>query len=195
MISQTMDRQEIDSMFSESVYFSNPIGSLTINAGSGDDVVTISSIDSAYNAALTINGGTGNDAVNLNADISFAAGKNLSIDLQDDDLTPGVDQINFGSNTDLVLAGTGVAVLKASRNIILNAGSSIVTMHGNLTLEANQQVGSTSGTLVDPGRWSNSRQHFRRYLARRSRRKWFELFAACVHSRWREHQGLERLGW
>jgi hypothetical protein len=98
--------------------------------------------------SLTINGGTGNDTVNLNADITFVADNYLEVDLQDDDGTPGIDQIHVGTNANLVLSGTGAATLKASRNITLASGSRIETVNGMITLEANQQATQTAGNFV-----------------------------------------------
>ena len=99
-------------------------------------------------AALTINGGKGNDTINLNGPISFASGKDLNVDLQDDDASPGTDAISLGSNADLILQGSGKATLKASKSISLTAGSSIVTASGEILLEANQQSAPTSGDFI-----------------------------------------------
>ncbi len=74
----------IDSTLGESVTFGNPTGSITINAGTGNDTITITSVDAAYGGSLTINGGTGDDTVNLNGDITFASGSSLDVDLQND---------------------------------------------------------------------------------------------------------------
>ncbi|MCI0332736.1 MAG: hypothetical protein L0228_05895, partial [Planctomycetes bacterium] len=140
----------IDSTLGESVTFANPTVSLTIDAGTGSDTVTIASVDAdgPFGSALTINGGTGDDTVNLNADINFAAGNSLNVDLQDDDATPGIDAINVGADANLVLAGSGAATLKSSRNIVLAAGSSIVTASGAVVLEANQQATPTAAAFI-----------------------------------------------
>jgi hypothetical protein len=137
----------IDSDLAESVTFANPMVSLTINAGIGSDIVNLTEVDAAFNAALTVNGGTGDDTVNLNADITFASDKNLDIDLQDDDATPGTDVINVGTGANLILSGTGAATLKASRNIVLNS-SSLTTVNGGITLHANQQASATAGNFI-----------------------------------------------
>lgn len=139
---------KIDSTLGESVEFNNPTGSLTINAGTGDDVVTVSSIHSGFNAALTINGGTGNDTVNLNADITFGTGNALDVDLQNDDAAPGTDVITLGGGTNLVLAGAGAATLKASKNIALASGASIAATDGAIVLEANQQAAPSTGSFI-----------------------------------------------
>ncbi|MBK8303645.1 MAG: hypothetical protein IPK98_09710 [Chloracidobacterium sp.] len=76
----------------ESVSFLNPTTSLEINGGdTGDDTINVNGFGTSgggFTANLTINGGTGNDLVNLNADIDFAGGNSLDVDLQNDDASP-----------------------------------------------------------------------------------------------------------
>ena len=143
-------KTNIDSTLSESVYFVNPTGSTTINAGGGNDIVTITSVDAAFTASLTINGDAGNDTINLNADITFATNKNLDLDLTNDATGGDVDAILVGANANLILAGTGTATLKASKNIALASGSSVVTVNGALTLSANAgATGTGNFTGID----------------------------------------------
>jgi mucin-19 len=120
--------------------------SITINAGAGDDEINIGTF-TANLPSLTINGGTGDDVVNFNGDITFAANANLDVDLQDDDVNPGIDRIELTENTHLVLSGSGTATLKVSRDIRLNNGSSLETENGDLTLEANMQTVVTNGNF------------------------------------------------
>jgi hypothetical protein len=129
----------------EQTDFAVPSNSLTINLGAGNDTLTLSAAPQ-FTGGLTINGGTGDDTINLNAAITFAANKNLDVNLQDDDSTPGVDIITSSSASNLVLSGTGAAVLKASKNIQL-AGR-LAAENGNITLEANQQAVASSGNFV-----------------------------------------------
>src|SRR5262249_19635719 len=141
----------ISSTLAESVTFANPTNSLTINAGPGDDTVNINSVDAdgPFNASLTINGDAGNDTVNLNGSITFASGKNLDVDLQNDNGgTPGTDTINVGSNAKLALSGSGAATLRASQQVTMASGSGLSVVDGNLTIEANQQTPVASGTFV-----------------------------------------------
>ena len=137
----------------ETVSFVNPTTSLTINGGdTGNDTINVNGFGTSgggFTAGLTINGGTGNDTVNLNADINFASGNSLDVDLQNDLLPaltlPGTDTINVGINANLVLTGTGAAVLTASRDIAMASDSSVTTVDGGLTIEANQQAVPTPG--------------------------------------------------
>ncbi|MSR57620.1 MAG: matrixin family metalloprotease [Planctomycetaceae bacterium] len=130
----------IDSSLGESVTFANPGSSLTINAGSGDDIVNVTSVNAAFEAALTVNGGADNDTVNLDTGITFAPGRNLDVDLQNDVGAPGTDAIHVGAGAHYLLSGTGSARLTASGNVALAIGSSVVTVDGDLTIEANQQA-------------------------------------------------------
>ena len=137
----------IDSTLGEIVTFANPTDSLTINAGTGADTVTIASVDAdgPFNVDLTINGDADGDTINLNADITFAANENLNVDLANDAVAGDIDSISVGGNANLILSGTGAAALSASRTVMLSAGSSISVVNGGLTLNANQQATPTSG--------------------------------------------------
>lgn len=138
----------IKSTLGESVIFANPVNSLTIDAGSGDDTINISSVNAAYHAALMINGDAGSDVVNLDAGITFAPDRNLDVDLQNDTFDPGIDAIFVGPDAQLLLSGTGAGTLRASGNITLARGSSVITVDGDLTIEANQQAAPTVGNFI-----------------------------------------------
>ena len=129
----------IDSTLSESITFANPTNSLTINAGTGADTVTITSVDAdgPFNASLTINGDAGDDTINLNADINFAANKNLDVNLTNDASGGDLDQISVGTNANLIALGTGTLNLQASRNIVMTTGSSLVGVNGAITVAGN----------------------------------------------------------
>ena len=139
------DQLLIDSDAAESVSFASPSGTLTINAGTGDDTILVAALGSTLTSGLTINGDAGDDFISLNGDIAFASDKSLNLDLQNDDASPGSDQITIATNANLILAGSGAATLKASRTIALTTGSSLFTVNGNIQLEANQQLVPTTG--------------------------------------------------
>lgn len=63
----------IDSELSESVTFTNPTGSLTIDAGSGDDTINLTSFDGAFAAALNVFGLDGTDTLNVDAPLAFGS--------------------------------------------------------------------------------------------------------------------------
>jgi len=96
----------IDSTLGESVTFANPTGSLTINAGTGTDTVTIASVDAdgPFNASLMINGDDGTDTVNLNGDVTLASGNSLSVT---------AETVNTGASADLITSGAGTISITA----------------------------------------------------------------------------------
>jgi len=51
----------------ETVDFTNPTGSLTINGGGGNDIVDLSAVDSPFSATITVNGDDGHDNVDASA--------------------------------------------------------------------------------------------------------------------------------
>ncbi|WP_428665800.1 BspA family leucine-rich repeat surface protein [Runella sp.] len=120
---------------------------ITINAGNGNDFINVAAFSSTL-PSLTINGGTGDDQVFMNGDIVFTVNANLDLDLQNDDATPGVDAVTFAANANLNLSGTGAATVKVSKNVTFNTGSTLITVNGNLTVEANQQASPTSGNFI-----------------------------------------------
>ncbi len=70
---------------SETVEFFNPTGSLTINAGGGDDTITFQALESALSANLIVNGGSGRDTfdverVTANAGITYTLNGDLGAD-------------------------------------------------------------------------------------------------------------------
>ena len=71
--SGTPGQTTISSTASESVTFTNPTNSLTINAGTGDDIINITGVGSGFNVSLTINGDAGTDAVNLTGALSMGS--------------------------------------------------------------------------------------------------------------------------
>ena len=63
----------IDGTLGESVTFANPNSSLTINAGSGDDTIELTSVNASFRGAVTIDGDGGTDAVNWNASATLGS--------------------------------------------------------------------------------------------------------------------------
>ncbi|MCB1211557.1 MAG: choice-of-anchor D domain-containing protein, partial [Verrucomicrobiales bacterium] len=120
---------------------------ITVNAAGGNDTVNVAAFAAAVNG-LTINGGTGDDTVNLNGSVSFAANKSLDLELQNDDASPGIDNVAVGLNAKIATSGTGTITVKVSKNVALASGSSLETGDGSLTVEANQQATPASGSFV-----------------------------------------------
>ncbi|QDT97805.1 golvesin C-terminal-like domain-containing protein [Gimesia aquarii] len=83
-------RTLIDSTFGESVSFLNPTGSFIINAGGGNDIINIDSLDANFTAPLTINGEGDNDTINVNSAISFDTGNNIEFNAETIEVANGV---------------------------------------------------------------------------------------------------------
>jgi hypothetical protein len=92
--------------------------------------------------SLTINGGAADDSVTIFNNLGFAANANLNIDLQDDVVTPGADQITVNNASNITLTGSGIATLRASRRIEIFG--TLSTVNGNIIVEANQQATPTA---------------------------------------------------
>ncbi|HAK78200.1 MAG TPA: hypothetical protein DCM71_15135, partial [Runella sp.] len=120
--------------------------SITVNTAGGNDIINVGAFTTQL-PTLTINGGTGDDEVNMNGDITFVANANLDLDLQNDDANAGVDALTIAANANLILSGTGTATVKVSKNITMNAGSSLVTQNGNIGLITNS-IDIQSGAAV-----------------------------------------------
>ncbi|WP_417394712.1 LamG-like jellyroll fold domain-containing protein, partial [Gimesia chilikensis] len=72
----------VDSTAAEVVTFNNPTGTLTINAGGGIDIIDVDSLAPGFIGNLEINGEADADTVNINAPISLAGGKNLTVNAE-----------------------------------------------------------------------------------------------------------------
>ncbi len=125
----------------EQTDFANPSGSVTINGGTSNDFFGVNALAASY-PSLTINGGQGADSVNFNGAITFAANANLDVNLQDDDPTPGIDDVSVAGQ--LTTSGTGTIDLRASEEIDVNSGGGLQVENGNLTIEANLQTPTTA---------------------------------------------------
>lgn len=70
-----MAQTKIDSTLGESVTFNNPTASMTINAGTGDDLVDLFSLSGGWGASvgIAVNGDAGDDTVLLNKTVATAA--------------------------------------------------------------------------------------------------------------------------
>ena len=123
------------------------VTAITANAAAGDDIINVGAFTVPM-PSLTINGGTGNDTVNLNGSITFAANASLDLDLQNDDPTPGTDAVNVAASANLLTSGSGTITVRVSKSIALAAGSSLRTVNGGITLEANLQAGPTAGDFL-----------------------------------------------
>ena len=125
----------------ETTTFTHPTGTLTINAGdTGDDTIDVDSLAANYPANIVLDGEGGADTVNLNGTVSLGIDKSLTV--------TNADTINLPNVTsDVSTSGSGTVSLTADRNIDLDAGSSITTDSGDITLVANSS-GTASGNFA-----------------------------------------------
>ena len=135
----------IDSTLGEIVLFTNPTNSLTIDAGTGDDTVNINGVRPTFAASLIINGGVGHDMVNLNNDITFAANRNLDVDLQNDDAESGHGPDRRGGERQLSALGHGGGDLDGEPQHQPGVGLVDRDRGRRSTLASNQQATPTSG--------------------------------------------------
>jgi hypothetical protein len=126
----------VDSTAGETTTFTQPTGTLTINAGAGDGTIDITSLAAGYPAHVTINGQGGTDTVSFDGTVSLASDKHLTVT---------ADTIEV--NADLSTSGMGSVSLNADRNIDMNSGSSIATINGDIILQANF-AGAVTGSFV-----------------------------------------------
>lgn len=139
----------IDSTLGEFVEFNNPSESLTINAGTGNDIITIAPVHAGFNAALTVNGGDGNDSINLNGDLSLGSGTvigNLSFTAESIDL--GADVSTDGGNDSGTALFNGAVVLSADVVIDTDGGGIDGTVQFNGTINGANALTINAGTAA-----------------------------------------------
>ncbi len=129
------------------------ISAITVNAAAGQDTINVGGFSGTTFPALTIHGGTGDDTVNFTGDITFASGKSLDVDLQNDDASPGVDTVNLAAGANLFASGTVpftfVAItIRCSGSVSLAVGASLEVGFGTIIIEANQQPTPTAGNFI-----------------------------------------------
>jgi filamentous hemagglutinin family protein len=98
----------------ETTTFVNPSTSLTVNAGAGNDGVTVVSMDAGFAATLTLNGDAGNDTLTVS---SVTGGAYTLNGGADDDAfvlnASGVTTVNGNAGIDTFALGAGVTVAGA----------------------------------------------------------------------------------
>ncbi len=69
---------QIDSTLGEIVDFTNPSNSLTINGGTGDDIINIEGVDAGFDADLNVNGNDANDMIVFQTNATNLGSGNLT---------------------------------------------------------------------------------------------------------------------
>jgi len=150
----------IDSTLGESVTFPTPTGSLTIHAGTGDDLVRIWSVDRSFGGSLTINGDEGADSVEIRTDITFDPDKNLTVNVDDTVVIfTEVNLITSGTGAVSVMGGSltmqNNSSLESSTSVIVTADEIYVALVGKTWINAGTGTATlqplTAGTAIDLG--------------------------------------------
>ncbi len=115
----------------ESVAFANPSGSLTINAGTGADIINLDAVDAAYRASLTVNGNDDADIINLNTNLLLGS-------------TTAAGDLSFTAES-IHLNSASIATDGDTTNN--NAGS--VTLDGAVTLGTDVTIDTDSSSTND----------------------------------------------
>jgi autotransporter-associated beta strand protein len=118
----------------ESTVFRSPTGSLAINAGVGDDTITLAGVDALFAAATTVRGDGGADRLD-------AGGFVLPVRLEGD---AGPDMLLGGSADDVLIGGDG------DDNLL--GGGGIDRLEGDaVTNQANNNIAIIGNDMLDGG--------------------------------------------
>lgn len=166
---------KVDSTLGEAVTFNNPTGSLTINAGTGDDIISLDSLSSGWGAVVTVtlNGDDGDDQFGLGKTVATAApiiinggahttGDTLTFGQEGDagisssgaspgtisGGTPAIQTVNYDTVETVVMISTGIF----SENLIVADRGPYFSTGTILLIDTNMPVTQTvlSTTLKDP---------------------------------------------
>jgi hypothetical protein len=145
----------VNSTAGEMTTFNNPTGTLTINAGGGDDIVNVNSLDPAFAANITINGEGNDDTVNLAAALTLGSG-NTAINAEDVNVngavtTTGAVDINAG---DTIVFALGGSIAAGASSIDLDALNNVEL--GQISTTGDVTVTSTTGAINDANAAANN---------------------------------------
>ena len=115
--------------------FANPSGSLTINAGTGNDTINVQGTGSGFGAALTIDGQLGTDTVNFQTTATTIGGL---LTVLSEDVNFNVAVTSVGLTTDATAIQVGAT---------LNHGTTNATFSGAATLTGTGAITNTGGAL------------------------------------------------
>ena len=124
----TLDNQ-IDSTLGESVDFNNPLNSLTINAGTGDDEIYVEGLHAGFDADLFING---------EGDYDFMRFQTNPTDIGNGALTVSLEQLVI---IDDITTTGNITTTTTDGTLLSNA--TVQTINGNINI--------TGGTAPTPG--------------------------------------------
>jgi Ca2+-binding RTX toxin-like protein len=131
----------IDSTLGESVTFTNPTGSLTINSLNGTDTINLTSVDAAYRASLTVTTDqSAGDTINLGTSL------NLGSATATGDLVLTADIINLGTGSAITINTDGAGTTNAGA-VTLSANT--INIDQDVIIDTNHATG-TDGQFTQP---------------------------------------------
>ena len=133
--SGTAGRTLVSSTHGEATTFVNPGGTLTINAGTGNDTINVQGTGSGFGAALTIDGQLGTDTVNFQTTATTIGGL---LTVLSEDVNFNVAVTSVGLTTDATAIQVGAT---------LNHGTTNATFSGAATLTGTGAITNTGGAL------------------------------------------------
>ncbi|MCE9605246.1 MAG: hypothetical protein K8U03_10135 [Planctomycetia bacterium] len=146
------------------IRFTIPDKKLSIATGSGNDTLTVASVDAAYRAALAIDGQLGVDTIVFNAaltlgsalstgDLSIAADK-ITLNKPVDTTLGTVGNVTF--TVDDLLTVVGIADINAKGNVVVEGGSmqtsgDITTSLGDITIKSHTLLTGNVALVASTG--------------------------------------------
>lgn len=118
---------QITSTVGTPIIFRDPTVSLSINAGTGNDAIVVTSVDSKFGASVSIDGGALSDSIQVNAPLTLGSGTSLGTV----DLTAETIAINAPIDTSAVTTGT---IDLTGDTVTLS--SSLMTGNSDVTINA-----------------------------------------------------------
>ena len=140
-ISNTMSR--LSGATFETTDFANPTGSVQINRGNAADTLVVNALPD-LNSSLFIGApiaGQEFASVTFNGAITLASSRSLAAYASSTISLPN-------AASDLATSGNGTILMTTATNLTFASGSSLQTVNGPITLNANQQPVATPGSFV-----------------------------------------------
>ncbi len=143
--------------------FINPTGSLTLNGGFGNDVLTVGPLDSLLTAPITLNGEGGNDAL---SGALVSVGLTLNGGIASDTLTGGsgndvlngdadTDTLTGGAGSDIINGGTSANTLIETADLSMELTPTTLTMRSGAVVVSTDTISGISGVLFTGGPSAN----------------------------------------
>ncbi|MFI4852668.1 MAG: hypothetical protein ACIAZJ_26450, partial [Gimesia chilikensis] len=139
----------VNSTSGEVLTFFNPTGTLTINAGAGDDIVNVDSLDAAFSANIIINGEADDDTVNLAHGLNLGSGSTTisSDDININGAVTSTGNLAFNAGDIIAFIGGGGSLNAGTGEIELIAGNNVEL--GSVTTTTEVRITAVSGSIID----------------------------------------------